>query len=327
MQFESIELTKKAFCNAKRNANPEKPDKIDAITVQVIESSPESLVVSDGYISTTLVPYKAIKEQLSDDPPAVGTILQCDLIFHKAKLMIVVSYTVMYNKKSFPIIGNPLNMEEWSDGTDFLKGATNVLILESTGNNGARDPKPQARATGAVARNTERGQELNEDDFTPIKLLDPKLQSWVICARLQVKGSPRTFTKKNGEQGSVCNCVLKDNSGEIQMIFWREEMNKFFGTFVEGDVYMITSADIKPSNPNFNRTGHKCEITCNRTTKISPVDSAPWIEKFKVTLKSLSSIPTQTQVDNHTAVVVIGTPAETTEINRKDGTKLLKTSC
>lgn len=86
---------------------------------------------------------------------------------------------------------------------------------------------------------------LNEEDFTPIKLLSQSTTSWVIRARLDAIGMVRTFNKKNGGQGKVCNCIFMDNSSKISMTFWSEDVDKHIPKFVEGKVYAISNADIK----------------------------------------------------------------------------------
>ena len=74
--------------------------------------------------------------------------------------------------------------------------------------------------------------DIKEDDFTPVKLLSANMQSWIICVRVESIGQIRTFTykqgAKQGQEGKVCNLVLFDNSGKIQLTLWTEEVDKFY---------------------------------------------------------------------------------------------------
>ena len=102
------------------------------------------------------------------------------------------------------------------------------LEPEPVKNNRNQISKPIARNTSAIVKN-DKSEFYKEDDYTPISILDAKSSCWVICAKLEVKGEVRSFTKKNGEDGSVVTCIFSDNSGKIEMVFWKQEMEKFFG--------------------------------------------------------------------------------------------------
>lgn len=103
------------------------------------------------------------------------------------------------------------------------------------------------------------------------------------------------------------------------MVFWKNEMEKFYGKFAEGQFYSITEADIKPSNPSFNKTNHKYELTCSRTTQIDPIDYVPWLKKVDLNLSSLADVKSSVIKENLTCLVIVSSPAEETLINKKDG--------
>lgn len=132
--------------------------------------------------------------------------------------------------------------------------------------------------------------------------------------------------KKNGQEGSVTNCIFSDNSGKICVVFWKEEYDKIFGSLIEGCVYTIGEAVVKRSDPKFSKTSHPCELTCTRTTKIHRFDSATWLEKFKVSLPDLSKIPVMKDKEGLTTVVIVLNAAESIDVARKDGTYVEKTT-
>lgn len=166
---------------------------------------------------------------------------------------------------------------------------------------------------------------LNEEDFTPIKLLSQSTTSWVIRARLESIGMIRTFNKKNGGQGKVCNCIFMDNSSKIQMTFWSEDVDKHVTKFVEGKVYAISNADVKRGG-QYNRTEHQCELTCNRTTQITDCEDAGNIKSFDINLENLGQLAMEKTGGVKTVYCVIYSIPEVETITRKDGSELKKIS-
>lgn len=46
-----------------------------------------------------------------------------------------------------------------------------------------------------------------------------------IVAEIVIKEEPRTF-EKFGKQGRVCNAMLKDESGEVKLTLWNDDVDK-----------------------------------------------------------------------------------------------------
>lgn len=253
--------------------------------------------------------------------------MRCEMIHHKGKLFILINQEPLYGGRSFSKIGNPLLIDDIVAGAEILRGATNMLQLEPepAKNNRNQISKPIARNTSAIVKN-DKSEIYKEDDYTPISCLNTNLQSWVICARLEIMGPIRTFTKKNSEEGSICNCIFADNSGKINMCFWKSEQEKFFGNLHEGQIYIISGGEVKVANPKFNRTTHSCDITCSRTTVIDSADNVPWLQKFQINLKNLSVIPEASSKQGLTLAAIISAPGEKTTIQKRDGDSLDKTS-
>jgi replication factor A1 len=61
-----------------------------------------------------------------------------------------------------------------------------------------------------------------------------------ITGTITDKSGIREFSKF-GRTGRVCNCVLKDESGEITLVLWNEEIDKIN----EGDKVKITNGYVK----------------------------------------------------------------------------------
>ena len=88
---------------------------------------------------------------------------------------------------------------------------------------------------GPIAPIREHPNVLLERDFTPIKIIDTHLPSWIICARLVKKYRASEFS-------FYAKCVFQDNSSEIGMIFLSRDIFKYFNQLVEGQLYTISNA-------------------------------------------------------------------------------------
>lgn len=135
----------------------------------------------------------------------------------------------------------------------------------------------------------------------------------------------RTFNKKNGGQGKVCNCIFLDNSSKIQMTFWSEDVDKHVSKFTEGKVYAISNADVKRGG-QYNKTEHQCELTCNRTTQITDCEDSGNIKTFDINMDNLSDLANEKPGGVKTVYCVIYSVPEVTTIQKKDGTELKKIS-
>ncbi len=57
------------------------------------------------------------------------------------------------------------------------------------------------------------------------------------------KEEPRSFNKF-GREGKVCNCTVKDDTGEIKLTLWNDDVDKV----KEGDKVKITNGYVKDWN-------------------------------------------------------------------------------
>ena len=168
-------------------------------------------------------------------------------------------------------------------------------------------------------------EKLDDDDFTPIKLLSQSSTSYVLKARLESIGKIVTFNKKTGGQGRVTNCIFIDNSSKIAMTFWSEDIDKFVSKFEENKIYIISNADVKKCGA-YNKTEHSCELHCNKSTQITLGQETSNIKQFNINMEALSSINTEKTEATKTVYCVIFSLPQLSEITKKDGTSLKKIS-
>ena len=297
-------------------------------TQQAAGGGNQLAILSDGYIKDKFALYKNIKSEIAERPPKVGAVLEAEVIFHKGQLLILTGYTKTHNEE-LPTIGDPIWWEDYDAGTPYSNNATS----QYTPVGGARKTGGNRTGGGAIQSSSDMNVQLSfqkrvyntlsEEDFTPIKLLSQSTTSWIIRARLESIGTIRTFNKKNGGQGKVCNCIFMDNSSKIQMTFWSEDVDKHVVKFVEGKVYAISNADVKRGG-QYNRTEHQCELTCSRTTQITDCEDSGNIKTYAMNLNNLGELATEKTGGVKTVYCVIYSIPEVETITRKDGSELKK---
>ncbi|MBN2127790.1 MAG: hypothetical protein JW703_05410 [Candidatus Diapherotrites archaeon] len=78
--------------------------------------------------------------------------------------------------------------------------------------------------------------------------------------------SPKKF-EKNGKKGILCNCLVKDASGEIRVTLWHEDVKKFFEQGIQrGDKISLTNCAVSKFNEKLQLSvfgGGKIELTEN----------------------------------------------------------------
>lgn len=111
------------------------------------------------------------------------------------------------------MIGDPITFEEFQANEKFNPGAINKMDVEPV--------TTQKLHTGDIRNENTPAPENSKfkdriiDDFTPIKLVSPSNNSWIICARLEVIGPVRSFKRNDGKDGRVSNCIFLDNSSKV----------------------------------------------------------------------------------------------------------------
>jgi replication factor A1 len=106
-----------------------------------------------------------------------------------------------------------------------------------------------------------------------IKDLKPKMGKVDITASVISKDEPRTFDKF-GKAGQVCNARVKDESGEITLTLWNDQV----GQVNVGDTVKITNGYVDEFRGNLQVSTGKfgaMEVTKGSGAAPAPTKSAP----------------------------------------------------
>jgi replication factor A1 len=106
--------------------------------------------------------------------------------------------------------------------------------------------------------------------FVPIKDITPYQSTWAIRGRCSTKSDLRRYNR-NGRAGCVFNFDLLDASGEVRCVCFGETAEKYDQIVQQGKCYELSQATAKTmdaSKRKWNQTGHSCEITLEKTSKV-----------------------------------------------------------
>lgn len=179
-------------------------------------------------------------------------------------------------------------------------------------------PQYRPAAGGAIARNEAPVQ------LTPINALNSYQNRWTIKARVTQKSDIRRFSNARGEGKFFSFDILDADGGEIRVVGWNDQCDKFFDQVTVGQVYMISKASLRNKRGNYNQTRHQFEVHLETTSLLEPVQDEidiPRISFSFVPLSQIEDTPAGGVVD---IIAVVESVAEPTEITRRDGTPASK---
>ncbi|KAM6910908.1 replication protein A 70 kDa DNA-binding subunit-like isoform 2-T2 [Lycodopsis pacificus] len=107
----------------------------------------------------------------------------------------------------------------------------------------------------------------------PLAGLNPYLPKWTIRARVSNKSSIRTWSNSRGE-GKLFSFEMVDESGEIKITAFNNEVDRFFSLVEQGKVYFITKATLKIANKQYTTLKNDYEITLHAQSSIVPCDDS-----------------------------------------------------
>ncbi|XP_061538402.1 replication protein A 70 kDa DNA-binding subunit isoform X1 [Phycodurus eques] len=105
----------------------------------------------------------------------------------------------------------------------------------------------------------------------PIASLNPYLSKWTIRARITNKSSIRTWSNSRGD-GKLFSMEIVDESGEIRVTGFNQEVDKYFGLIEVGKVYYISKGSLKVANKQYTSVKNDYEITLSGETSIIPCE-------------------------------------------------------
>uniref|UniRef100_A0AAR2LPE7 Replication protein A subunit n=1 Tax=Pygocentrus nattereri TaxID=42514 RepID=A0AAR2LPE7_PYGNA len=154
------------------------------------------------------------------------------------------------------------------DPTPYVEGEQ-VLYCQS------KAPQPAAPAPSAAR--PLQPQNGGDGKEHLLEILDGYLHELFTCytfrARVTNKSAIRTWSNSRGD-GKLFSMEIVDESGEIRVTGFNQEVDKFYSLIEQGKVYYISKGSLKIANKQFTSLKNDYEMTLNGDSSIIPCDDS-----------------------------------------------------
>uniref|UniRef100_A0A674D4F8 Replication protein A subunit n=1 Tax=Salmo trutta TaxID=8032 RepID=A0A674D4F8_SALTR len=146
---------------------------------------------------------------------------------------------------------------------------------------------------------------------------------WTIRARVTNKSGIRTWSNSRGD-GKLFSMEIVDESGEIRVTAFTQEVDKFYSIIETGKVFYISKGSLKIANKQYSSLKNDYEMTLNGESTIIPCEDTQDVPMVQCNFVSIADLEAREKDAVLDVIGVCKSVADVTRLTTKNNREVSK---